>query len=1069
MSEFTDQLSTSDTLDLAELQLQKELQAMFDIDSQQYLQDYLHLVQQLNVQTWTADMQEMYRAIHTIKGGSVTVGADACLKVAAILEDLLSDLRHLTPPPPLNDGQLANMLQEAGEFLASSLQIQGSGDEIIALIQPSVQRLKALHEQIKLSYLSDWDEQRLLHQEFADQGFGLVVLNLEMVVDQLSIPGTVSGDAIETAIQTLEQLAEIGHDLKFAEGWIELLGRCDALINTPLAEAWRSQWPGYLAALQESARQGGKLIEPTFISLSSTASNLKLSSEVEPFAFEPLLQIDSDFVSPELEPLDFDDFALDASTLDNLTFENLDPTPSNINIDIDLIDLGHELENDLIPTIEEYPTQAAFNLQEVPETAGTSPIQSNRPNPNDLFELDDLSDLDGLGDFLDVADLSTLDERAEPIFEDTTVEPSTVNDWSGLVSPDPTQTILETTAKTKRDRRPELQLSDVQIPVPLERLDRTSQTLVETLLSVRSTQGSYQNLQSQLAQLLVLAQDSAQYITELRKLQDSYSLLDDLKPNSQSGEGLTLARYRQGYSTINRILETSLRLSELGAEANKSAQQTSTSLKTLDRSVLRLRQNVEQSRLVPFKNLGFRAKAVLRDLATRVGKPAQMFIEGEQIELDAATASKLEPALLHLIRNAYDHGLEGVAERVVNGKPEQGRITLSLRRSGSRYLLELNDDGRGIDAERIRQSAEAKGLPLTQTETPGKLLSVLCQPGFSSQDVVSDISGRGVGMDVVAHQIETLGGRLQLETMLGSGSTFQLQFPVPQLLVSCVQLQVGDHTFAIPAQDVATTVIWDSLETIAVEDTNGLYSWEIKQGEILVPGLDLIQYWQPQSISRNIPDTAIALNIYSTDRDKSLWILADDLIGQTELLITPLPNPLEAPLGILGVSLQTDGSLVPVIDASMLAEILSQPQTAKQTVFTPPSIIDQPPEQEALLHASRTILVVDDAALMRRRIEASLVAHGYTIVTCVDGQEAWNWLQSHSTPAMVITDIEMPNMDGFTLIDRARQSGITIPMIVVSSRIAEEWSKEAQRLGATDYLTKGFTTQELVIKVKSLL
>jgi CheY-like chemotaxis protein len=197
--------------------------------------------------------------------------------------------------------------------------------------------------------------------------------------------------------------------------------------------------------------------------------------------------------------------------------------------------------------------------------------------------------------------------------------------------------------------------------------------------------------------------------------------------------------------------------------------------------------------------------------------------------------------------------------------------------------------------------------------------------------------------------------------------------------------------------------------------------------------------------------------------------LADDLIGQTELLITPLPNPLEAPLGVLGVSLQTDGSLVPVIDAAMLAEILSQPQTAKQTVLTPPSIINQPPEQDALPHASRTILVVDDAALMRRRIEASLTAYGYTIVTCVDGQEAWNWLQSHSTPAMVITDIEMPNMDGFTLIDRARQSGITIPMIVVSSRIAEEWSKEAQRLGATDYLTKGFTTQELVTKVKSLL
>jgi chemotaxis protein histidine kinase CheA len=1062
MPEFTDQFSTSDNLDLMELQLQQELQAMFDIDSQRYLQDYLNLVQQLNPQSWTADMQEMYRAIHTIKGGSVTVGADACLNVAAVLEDLLSDLRHLAPAPPFEDGQLSNMLQEAGELLASSLQVRGTGDEIAALIQPSVERVKVLHEQIKVSYLSDWDEQRLLHQEFADQGFELVALNLEMTVEQLSGPGTVSDDAIEIATQVLMQLAEIGHDLEFAEGWIELLGRCDVLISNPSIELWRSQWPGYLAALQESARQGGRLIEPTFISVASTISDLEYSAEVEPFAFDLLPEIDSEFASPELGNFDFDDFALDTSALDRLPFENFDPIP----FDIDSIHLDLEQENDFALASEDYTTQIDFNLSEVPETTEILPVQNDEASPNNLSELDELSGLDGLGDFLDLTGLSTLDELAEPIFEETTVEPSSVNDWLGLVSPDPTQTILETTAEPKRDRRPELQINDVQIPVPLERLDRTSQTLVETLLGVRATQGLYQNLQSQLAQLLVLAQDSAQYVTELRKLQDSYSLLDDY---SQSGEGPTLARYRQGYSTINRILETSLRLSELGAEANKSAQQTSTSLKTLDRSVLRLRQNVEQSRLVPFKNLGFRAKAVLRDLTTRMGKPAQMFIEGEQIELDAATASKLEPALLHLIRNAYDHGLEDVAERVVNGKSEQGRITLSLRRSGSRYLLDLNDDGRGIDAERIRQSAEAKGLPLTQTETPGKLLSVLCQPGFSSQDVVSDISGRGVGMDVVAHQIETLGGRLQLETTIGSGSTFQLQFPVPQLLVSCVQLQVGDRTFAIPAQDIVTTAIWDGLEAIAVEDANRLYSWEIKQGETLVPGLDLSQYWQPQSIGRNIPDTAIALHIHSTDQGKSLWILADDLIGQTELLITPLPNPLEAPLGVLGVSLQTDGSLVPVIDASMLAEILSQPQTAKQTVLTPPSIINQPPEHDALPHASRTILVVDDAALMRRRIEASLTAYGYTIVTCVDGQEAWNWLQSHSTPAMVITDIEMPNMDGFTLIDRARQSGITIPMIVVSSRIAEEWSKEAQRLGATDYLTKGFTTQELVTKVKSLL
>jgi chemosensory pili system protein ChpA (sensor histidine kinase/response regulator) len=206
--------------------------------------------------------------------------------------------------------------------------------------------------------------------------------------------------------------------------------------------------------------------------------------------------------------------------------------------------------------------------------------------------------------------------------------------------------------------------------------------------------------------------------------------------------------------------------------------------------------------------------------------------------------------------------------------------------------------------------------------------------------------------------------------------------------------------------------------------------------------------------------------------------LADELIGQTELLITPLPSPLTAPLGFLGVSLQSDGSLVPIIEVSAIADILLQAieeqPTAVQTAFAPElsEITSNPtfaPKPEATAHLTRTILVVDDAALMRRRLESSLTTHGYSVVTCADGQEAWNWLQTHPAPALMLTDLEMPNMDGFTLIDRARQAGITIPMVVVSSRLAEEWSKEAKRLGATDYLTKGFTTQQLVDKVKHLL
>jgi chemotaxis protein histidine kinase CheA/ActR/RegA family two-component response regulator len=1118
MSELTGQfpISDSDTLDLVDLQLQQELRAMFEVDSQQYLQDYLNLVQRLQAPTWSSDIQELYRAIHTIKGGSVTVGADAILYVSAALEDVLSDLRHLNPAPPLGDRQLEQMLLEAGELLAGSLQIKAIGNEAQVLVQPSVQRIQALREQIKQAYLPEWNEQTLLHQEFADQGFDLVVLDLEMAIEQLPFQGEIAAGTLEIAQQTLLQLAEIGQDLEFKPAWSDLLALGESLIEQPSTEIWRSRWPGFLVALKASARQGGVFVEPTEIVVAEPAIALVEQEHLT----EPLISSDLtlDMGLDEEESLSFD-FGGMGEALEALESMNLDLPMLSVEPEI-ATDLSSLNLNSLSDALELYdPTElypSDLNVSDLDQSSfapddatpawddlDQSSLERSPAiaiNPSNLVDDQSTTDTTALSADLEFNDLdvgnlieaveafTTLGFDPEIVSSDDLLSPEDPDAWLGLVAPDPTLTRLvletrdapvapDTPPQSILAQRSETSPGEIQIPVPLNRLDQTAQNLVETLLTARASQGLYQTLQSQLTQLFSLAKESTQYITRLRQIQDDYALLDNLKVNSPTA-GPTLERYRQGYTTINRLLETSLRLSELGAEAEKTAGLTADSIQSLDRNILRLRQTVEQSRLVPFKSLGFRARAILRDLTTRFGKPARLVVEGEQIEIDAGTASKLEPVLLHLIRNAYDHGLDTSEMRVAAGKSEQGTIHLSLKRRGGSYQLDITDDGRGIDAAAIQKSATAKGLPLTATDTPAQLLAVLCQSGFSSKDTVSDISGRGVGMDVVATQITNLGGRLRLDTTLGVGTSFQLQFPAPQLLVSCVLVQAGDRAFAVPAQDIATTTIFGSLDAKPVPSPNSMYSWQVQQGEDTVPGLDLLEYWRPQMSTRPLTDTAICLYVRPTDSIQGVWILADELIGQTELLITPLPSPLAAPLGFLGVSLQSDGSLVPIVEVSAIAELLLQPVEQQPTAIHP-SVRSETndrsgyappvPESDAVVHLTRTILVVDDAALMRRRLEASLTAYGYSVVTCADGQEAWNWLQTHPVPAMVLTDLEMPNMDGFTLIDRARQAGITIPMVVVSSRLAEEWNKEAKRLGATDYLTKGFTTQQLIDKVKQLL
>ncbi|NJO39162.1 MAG: response regulator [Cyanobacteria bacterium RU_5_0] len=1005
---------------IADAQLQQELRSLFAVDTRNYLQRYSQIAQRLRSVSWTSDIQELYRCVHTIKGGAVTVAAEAVLQVATSLEDLLSDLRYLETAPSLADGDLSQTLLEAGELLTGTLEFSGSEKLIEAQIEPILNRIQVLHHQVREQYLPTWSEQQQLHREFAEQGFDLVVLDLEIALERSPLKGAVSETTLNIAQQSLTQLQQIGKELQFASGWTTLLEQAQILFAQPENSIWRSQWLQFFQALKECAKQGGNLIPfdtpfdtPFDIPLNSEQvdlwntldqSNITTTLDIEPVSldFEPNLQ--SIEASLQLDQSEF------------LNEPNLTTDFTEIGTFLDELS---SIDNEIFEARENNDINSFYLINE----------------PINLIEVTDLTEVN---EFIDE---SNHDETLTQTFQPASTRGST--------------------SQSQRE-----QLSDapekVQIPIPLEKLDQSAQHLVETLLAARMTQGLHQILQNQISQLVALAQESTQYIANLRQIQNDYALLDNLR---RSTSGATPERYRQGYTTINRLLETSLRLSELGAEAEKTAQQTTASFQSLDSTLLKLQNTVEDSRLIPFQNLGFRAKAILRDLMTRFGKPAQLIVQGESIELDVGTARSLEPALLHLIRNAYDHGLESPSERITQGKPEQGTICVSLQRRGNTFQLFVQDDGHGIAADAIQSRAETLGLPLISTQTPSDLLAVLCQPGFSSQTQINEISGRGVGMDIVMAQIDRLDGKLSLDTILGKGTTFSLQFPVPHLLVSCILLQAGNRIFALPTEEIKTTALFESLNPTLVE---GLPSslWTVEDSTGSSPALDLLGYWQPRSTQRSLPDTAVCVCVAPQNASQSVWLVADELLGQSDLLINPLPTPLIAPEGLMGVSLQVNGSLIPVLEAAAIAKrFLTFPTQLSE----PESIEPAPPNVPEVDDSMPAILIVDDAALMRRRIEASLTAYGHFTHTCADGLEAWNWIQKHPRSTLIITDIEMPNMDGFTLIDRCRQAGITIPILVVSSRLSEEWFSEAKRLGATDYLTKGFSTVELLSKVNALL
>ncbi|MGF1604678.1 MAG: response regulator [Thermosynechococcaceae cyanobacterium] len=1073
-------------IDAAEAELQQELRAMFALDTQQHLQTYFDVVQQLNAQSWATDIQNIYRAIHTIKGGAVTVEAEAVLRAATVLEDLLSDLRYLDHAPSL-DGQLNQMLQEAGELLSSAIEVKGIGMDAIASIQPTVDRIGTIHEQIKQRYIPDWNELTQVHQEFAEQGFDLVILDLEMAIHQLPEQGSISESALQNAEQTLAQLTQIGGDLQFAEAWTELVNRGEALSQINDSRLWRQAWPLYFEALKDCAKHSGcydleQLPTPSDISAGLPAPSP--AAEVTPAVATLISDLPSieDQATLDLLETDFSediDADLDLADLDDTFF---DDEADSFNADLLASDFNEDLEADLqIVAVSDDATDTIdkprAELPSVSLELEASSIDDVAIETAALIELTetDLDNDDLLALDLEIAALEALeidDETADLQALLATDLNDVAPDFSGEVDPNPTGLfpVVNPTAGLFPIAAPEPSVEPeptsvaetnlrqrIKIPVPLERLDQSAQQVVETLLTARSTLTVSKSLSFGVSQLVTLTQDSSQYITRLRQLQDDYALMRSLS-HEQDLNGTSLEQYRQGYTTINQLLENILRMSELSKEIDGMTQQTVSGMTQLDRNLLRLKDGIESTRLLPFKNLSLRAKAIIRDLTNRYDKPAKLVIRGERLELDAGVIQQLEPALLHLLRNAYDHGIESVEERMSQGKSVQGTIQLSLQRRGNIYRLTLQDDGRGIDAAAIQQKAQEKGFRLTQTQSADDLLAVLCQPGFSSRSVAGDVSGRGVGMDVVAGQIKTMGGRLSLESRLGQGSTFTIEVPAPQLLVPCVLLQVGKRIVAIPAEEIRETVLASSIQVVA--NDSALCQWTVATARGEASGFNLNTYWQqPQA---ELSETAVCLRIrQDVDHDAGeMWLIADDLLGQEAMLINPIPSPLTVPAGLLGVSLQSDGSLTSVIDPIALIEaIQSQPHATLSTTAPPV-------EAEA---TAPTILIVDDAALMRRRLESSLRTYGFVTHTCADGLEALHWLQSNRPPALLVTDIEMPNMDGFTLIDRCRTDGMEMPILVISSRLSEEWGREAKRLGANAYLNKGFATSDLIEQVTGLM
>ena len=466
--------------------------------------------------------------------------------------------------------------------------------------------------------------------------------------------------------------------------------------------------------------------------------------------------------------------------------------------------------------------------------------------------------------------------------------------------------------------------------------------------------------------------------------------------------------------------------------------------------------DIRMMQLVPVANTLRPLVRMVRDVGRELGKPVELEITGDQIEVDRTVLEGLRDPLMHLLRNAIDHGLESPEERLRLGKPEAGVLSVEVSSSGGQIHLIVADDGRGIDAIRIGEAALRKQIvQAEELERMGdqEKLMLIFRPGFSSKDIITDLSGRGVGLDVVVANLRKLKGSVKVFTSVGNGTQFAMELPLTLTMERGLHVRAGGESLLIPSI---------SVDRIA----------EIGRDEVLEVAASHALLMEGKPVALRDLGSVLGLPSRQLKRDERLPIVAvargwsrvafvvDEVVGEREIVIKRLPPPLQAVPNISGATLTGNGEIMMVLNVDELIDNAHrQPGQALADAEAPQ--LEQRPH----------ILVVDDSITTRTLEKNMLETQGYRVSVGTDGQSGWELLQKDEY-ALVITDVEMPRMNGFELTEKIRASGRfpQLPIIIVTSLAKESDKRRGVEAGADAYLVKSdFESRALLDIVRQLL
>jgi chemotaxis protein histidine kinase CheA len=651
---------------------------------------------------------------------------------------------------------------------------------------------------------------------------------------------------------------------------------------------------------------------------------------------------------------------------------------------------------------------------------------------------------------------------------DSALPDSPPDDAIALPAPEP---IAEPTTAPEREGNG----TGRMVRVDLDHLESLNYTTSELLIHQNQQTLQDERLHIIVQELLEGLKQHQQTLLSLRDVADRALLEQSAthhRNRSHSGwkaqfDSLELDRHDEIRESVQSALEELVPL-EMSMEALDSLiREAGLTRSKQGRLLNNLRDDLITVRMMPIGTVLQRIPRVVAQLTQQYGKQVELRLSGSRVLVDKAIAEKLYDPLLHLVRNAFDHGIEAPAIRQQRGKAEIGCIEIQAYQQGNRTLIEVQDDGRGLDRQRIcRRGFELGLIPSDRPEhfSETELFGLLFEPGFSTAEQVSDLSGRGVGLDVVRSQLRSCGGSLAIASTPNQGTTFSLQLPLTLMSARLLVCQAGNTVYGLLSDEVEK-ILMPSTDSINLVSSKRVLHWQ-QNGEDhpvpLYPLSQLMQYTTPLSSgnrelqSSGLKSTAETVPILLLRR-QSEWIgvEVDRILGEQELVIRPMAETIAPPAYVYGCSVLGDGRLILVIDGVTLVE-QGMPTSHLSPAADPPELT------LASTPTNRKVLVIDDSITVRQMLALTLAGAGYQVVQAQDGLDAIAQLQKHSDVQFITCDVEMPRLNGFEFLMRHSQETGAAPVVMLTSRSNEKHQQLAQQLGAAGYMTKPFSEEKLL-------